>query len=658
MVDPALWWQFRPGQRVFTREGLAGVVQDVQDGPVAGYETYLVVLDGGMGGGQYASSDLSPTTGATGSVQHTPSHPATPPQDADDRDLGQTAAHWYPELGTVLSDRPPPPLSVAAGRTAGHYADTSASLALSEAASDLLTAANDWAWQPDYPGEPRPLSGTGEVRQVPPPPGADLPVEAGTAEPGDGADTCICCGGTGEHRTGQECYRCDASGQESAASSRDPVPCEATAGDTGTGKPACPQCGVPITYDQQDGWQHADGSINHWDGSPGTVPEALRANAGWVKDLLTPPTQETSFDWCRWRRSNDCWYPQSLNQQASAQAGYAVWDPVDRGRCPRVTWPQQQVCPLGEPGPNAHGYVDATVPWDEGGQRGGVPTPGYRAPVTGSLRILDSERAGGEDRSMTYFADRPRATDPKNFRVEIEHPNGIKLNQSFGSPDVARRWAKNSYAAGAIKARVVRRTDGAVIFDPHSDIDLDHTEWYGKESAESPQHVPSMARLHEAAEQTGWAHEVDPVQGTTTFRLGRDYLRVRHDVRGRFRSAGSPKRRHSLDDAVAYLARPSRSTKTAGGLSFSCTQPGRYHSRGQAHSYVVVRDGRGWKLNVFAGDDPAPTYSSHDDTLSLAQAVAAHHEALGEDYRQHEHGGRSRLTEAIGRAYDQDRTTR
>lgn len=43
------------------------------------------------------------------------------------------------------------------------------------------------------------------------------------------------------------------------------------------------------------------------------------------------------------------------------------------------------------------------------------------------------------------------------------------------------------------------------------------------------------------------------------------------------------------------------------------------------------------------------------DTKSLCVAVARAFHDLGEDYQQHEHGGRSRLTEATLRAYDADK---
>lgn len=75
-----------------------------------------------------------------------------------------------------------------------------------------------------------------------------------------------------------------------------------------------------------------------------------------------------------WILTGNCFYPKTLDADASKQAGYAVWTPVDRGYCPRIKWPDQQMCPVAEPGPHSgspQAQVDATIPWQEGGQRGG-----------------------------------------------------------------------------------------------------------------------------------------------------------------------------------------------------------------------------------------------------------------------------------------------
>ncbi len=98
----------------------------------------------------------------------------------------------------------------------------------------------------------------------------------------------------------------------------------------------------------------------------------------WIADRIGDagnyqPGHKWSYDWCRFRKNSRCMYPRKLNEQATAQAGYAVWIPEDRGYCPRHAWEAQEVCPIAEPGPNTglpNARVDATVPWEQGGQRG------------------------------------------------------------------------------------------------------------------------------------------------------------------------------------------------------------------------------------------------------------------------------------------------
>lgn len=363
-VNSSDWWEYLPGQRVMTREGLPGVVTAVEDGPTAGNETYLVNLDANMGGGEYSSSDLSPMPErATASVAS----------------VERTAADDYPELGDILAERPPPPLSTMA-KLAGHYEDNPAALALESAAADLLRTANDWRWVPDYPGEPRDVPG-GMQEVVSPP------------------------------------------------------------------------------------------------------PESVQVESGWLMDLLTPPTEETSLDWCRFRRANDCWYPKSLNEQATRQAGYAVWNPFNRGRCLRATWEQQKACPIGEPGPRAHGFTDATVPWDQGGQRGGRPGPArlpqYSASGLGDLSFLDEQgpvrHAGGMARSAVDLPAgkrlRLRADEiqPGDFYVYKKPGGGHGATQVAAVPKSRER----SIGGAAITRVLIATPDLAPLsVAPHSKHDV------------------------------------------------------------------------------------------------------------------------------------------------------------------------------------------
>lgn len=129
------YYAFPVGAKVLTVEGFPGTVIEVEDGPFAGDEQYIVELDGGMGGGAYSSSELSPVDGdETVTAKTATSDEAADWDDSDredmegedfldppyaeDADLVQTAAQVeatglhmasedYPELSEILVQRPP-----------------------------------------------------------------------------------------------------------------------------------------------------------------------------------------------------------------------------------------------------------------------------------------------------------------------------------------------------------------------------------------------------------------------------------------------------------------------------------------------------------------------------------------------------------------------
>jgi hypothetical protein len=84
------WWEYHPKQVVMTADGILGTVTAVSDGPIPGTEEYHVQLAGGLGGGSYTASQLSPAPATTAVLQ--------------------TAAVDYPELAQVLVDKPDPAL--------------------------------------------------------------------------------------------------------------------------------------------------------------------------------------------------------------------------------------------------------------------------------------------------------------------------------------------------------------------------------------------------------------------------------------------------------------------------------------------------------------------------------------------------------------------
>lgn len=86
-VVSADYADFRVQQQVMTCDGFPGIVAAVEDGPYPGTEAYRVELDNGLGGGLYTSGQLEPLEHTTATVE-------------------TTAATDYPELGSILSDRP------------------------------------------------------------------------------------------------------------------------------------------------------------------------------------------------------------------------------------------------------------------------------------------------------------------------------------------------------------------------------------------------------------------------------------------------------------------------------------------------------------------------------------------------------------------------
>lgn len=97
------------------------------------------------------------------------------------------------------------------------------------------------------------------------------------------------------------------------------------------------------------------------------LPDARRLDDG--DDLH----QIDSVQWCRFRRKGDCYFPKEVDTQGSAQAGYTVWTPFERGECPWKTMEAQKTqCPVSEPGPDSGESIrfpDATISWSQGGQR-------------------------------------------------------------------------------------------------------------------------------------------------------------------------------------------------------------------------------------------------------------------------------------------------
>lgn len=120
-MDTSVYDSFGVGQRVMTIDRVAGQVTAVWDGPVPGNEEYEVALDGGIGGGKYTASQLSAVGQPITSAEH------------------HLASEDYPEMGTILFDRPPIEREATAGRSN------------EDEPQDPTSMADPFAWADDDP---------------------------------------------------------------------------------------------------------------------------------------------------------------------------------------------------------------------------------------------------------------------------------------------------------------------------------------------------------------------------------------------------------------------------------------------------------------------------------------------------------------------------
>lgn len=104
-VDPDLFADFTVGQHVMTVDGVPGVVVAVLQGPYPQTEAYEVTLDHGLGGGQYATRDLSPLEPVTAARTGQPL--GEEQTSAPVLGAGHLASEDYPELEDILVQRPP-----------------------------------------------------------------------------------------------------------------------------------------------------------------------------------------------------------------------------------------------------------------------------------------------------------------------------------------------------------------------------------------------------------------------------------------------------------------------------------------------------------------------------------------------------------------------
>lgn len=407
-VDAELWYDFAPGQRVKTIDGLPGTVIEVQDGFAAAAEQYVVELDGGLGGGEYAADELTPLAGATAKLAVV--------------EGAHVASDDYPELEDILEERPPPRHALTASKVAVEDESEESALDRSYGFADGLDAALDRYYAPD-PNASKPyLNGYDEGFTEGQKKWGALAVEA----------MWIVADGDGSIHAGPFVNR------YLAEDAKAELVNEAAAQ------------GLTL-YVQRDDTASGDYMM---DAQAGVLDKAV----DWMADKSHyEPGRNVSYDWCRFRREQHCWYPRHLNTEATKEAGYAVWIPEDRGYCPRNRWEDQKICPApSEPGPRSgepHRQVDATVPWEEGGQR------------TGSLDVPVAIRT----------------TADRLLHVEEIHP-GMKVIDNRGEHEVAQ--VLNTHFT----------------LDPEDEIDF-HKQWYLMKFRDGGQmhHIPEGTSMLVAA---------------------------------------------------------------------------------------------------------------------------------------------------------------
>lgn len=393
-VDSEIWYEFQPGDRVLTREGIFGRVVAVEDGPAAGNEQYVVELDAGMGGGEYAASELrhltpdNVETGFEAKMSKTAAKVRCPEcgQEFNSKKDGEShqllEAHFgdlekvsgkeatevhvasedYPELGNILEERPPLPHSERIAKVAQWEPITPEiydRVQLDD--GDIGEVIENW-WEDDGQG--------GLIQHF------KVQYPDGTIGYGDST------------QLGWINHESDEGPDYSHFGSKEAVTRFVV---TDNGEVVSDEF---TTYgDAVEVFRELNGGDPFPKGNGLEIErvDVPRKEAGFFTDRVLAPAADrmidnqnpntrynpqtgemASIDWCRFRRDRRCYYPKELNQQATEQAGYAVWIPFDRGLCPRDQWDAQRQCPLSEPGPNSgsgKNLTDVTIPWEQGGQR-------------------------------------------------------------------------------------------------------------------------------------------------------------------------------------------------------------------------------------------------------------------------------------------------
>lgn len=426
-VVPSDYWSFAPGQRVTTIEGFPGTVTEVQDGPYPSTEVYIVTLDNDMGGGEYGADELTAFPTATAATARFLTLDDV--TKIGEEVLSETAAADYPELADVLITRPPLQHSITASTKTAADGGCSACGGTGVQAFDPGDGTHyecyicDGSGTAEAEAEGRAAGTTNANPENGLPVGIDLATQAAIG-------SCVQCGqpvGYTGDRVAAAAKLYGGNGSWAARlcgvcfdrSMQENPPKEAVVDSQGH---------EVVMQSGEDWYSHPDGSISEEDGttiSDGSVVAFVdKKESGWFTDKVMAPWAENlnnhlnpehqyhpgntwSYDWCRFRKNSRCMYPTHINAEATSEAGYAVWVPEDRGLCPRMKWDDQKKCPVGQPGPHSgdpNALTDATVPWEQGGQHGGVVSS-KEAGWGDDVRTWIGQLACGHQSQVQNFSD-------------------------------------------------------------------------------------------------------------------------------------------------------------------------------------------------------------------------------------------------------------